>query len=167
MAHVRRGDNQAARLAAEAGLRLADQLGAPTGYYSLNGYAHVARTYLHLREQDRSSSELAKQSQRACKALDRYARTFALGKTSAGLCRGLAKAIEGNHRAAFKAWREALSHAQQLDALPYEQGLVHYEIARHASDDDPLRQEEAQLACDIFERLDAQYDVAKSRGLTK
>ncbi len=167
LAHVRRGDNQAARLAAEAGLRLADQLGAPTGYYSLNGYAHVARTYLHLREQDRSSSELAKQSQCACKALDRYARTFALGKTSAGLCRGLAKAIEGNHRAAFKAWREALSHAQQLDALPYEQGLVHYEIARHASDDDPLRQEEAQLACDIFERLDAQYDVAKSRGLTK
>ena len=59
LAHSRRGDDLAARHAADAGMDLADELGAPTGYYSLNGYANIAKTFLSLWDSSRSAGDSA------------------------------------------------------------------------------------------------------------
>ncbi len=83
MAHLRRDDASAARLAADEGMKIARQISSPTGYYSLGGYAGVARCFLDLWEASHDSGALARLAKQSSRLLNRYARTFQLGQTSA------------------------------------------------------------------------------------
>ena len=76
LAQLRRKDATAARAAADAGSQLARELGAPNAYYTLNGFAGVARTYLSLWELAEPGDDACWPSltRQACKALTRYAR---------------------------------------------------------------------------------------------
>jgi tetratricopeptide (TPR) repeat protein len=167
-AHLRQADDAAARQAADAGSQLATELGAPTGYYSLNGYLPIAHTYLTLYERtggrDRTLAVLTRQ---ACRRLDRYARTFPLGRAYADWQKGIAKWLAGNQTLAIRVWRRALASAEQRN-LPHAAALVHFEIGRrvakqpaaHVHAADHLRQ-----ARQLFLQLDAQYERAQTEQL--
>jgi hypothetical protein len=47
--------------------------------------------------------------------------------------------------------------------MPYEQGLARYEIGRHLARNDPGRQVHLSRACDIFTKLHATYDLARTQ----
>jgi class 3 adenylate cyclase/tetratricopeptide (TPR) repeat protein len=162
-----RCDNQpeAARAAA-AGLELSDELAAPTGYYTINGYAHVAQTYLTLWEAGYAgeTDSMASLSARACRALDRYAATFPLGRPSALLCRAQLKWLGGRERQAHAAWRKCVTIARRLE-IPHQRGLALYEIARHLKTNDPDRQLMLDRSREIFETLGAGYELERIRCL--
>ena len=47
--------------------------------------------------------------------------------------------------------------------MPYDEGLIHYEMGRHLPLEDPARSEHLSQACEIFERLEATYDLDRVR----
>jgi tetratricopeptide (TPR) repeat protein len=162
MAQLRCGNHRAAHEAAAAGARLAQAIGAPTGYYTFNGYFGVARTYLALWEAEAEASEstYAEAARNACRALDRFARTFPIGRPAAALCRGHALWRRGARQRALRAWRKGLKAAEQVQ-LPYSLGLLHYELARHLPQVDTKRRNHAERARKIFEQLGADFDLRR------
>jgi hypothetical protein len=147
-------------------MKLAYKLGAPNGYYSLNGYFGVARTYLTLWEQSTGTDglDLPKLTSQACQALRRYSRIFPVGRPSSFICDGLSLWLRGKHRRAFARWRKGLTAAQRMK-LPYAEGLLHFELARHLSTEDVNRTNHVDAALRQFERLDAVFDLAAARLL--
>jgi class 3 adenylate cyclase/tetratricopeptide (TPR) repeat protein len=167
LAHLRCRDFGEARQSADTGMQLAREIGAPTGYYTLNGYFGVARTYLALWEENSAAGDpsVPKLAVQACQALGRYARTFPVGKPSACLCQGLAHWLKGNRQRALKTWRKGLNAAEQLQ-LPYLEGLLHFELAKHLPKGDPLRQAHIDASCRIFTRLGVEFDLASANQLS-
>lgn len=163
LAHSRRGDDLAARHAADAGMTLADELGAPTGYYSLNGYANIAKTFLSLWDSSGPAGDpaLRKMAKRACIAHNRYARTFPLGRPSALLCRGQLRWLAGKQHGAIKAWKKGLMLAERFE-MPYQQGQFHLELARRLAEGDSRREVHAARALELFTELGSQHDVARA-----
>ncbi|MCI0455378.1 MAG: AAA family ATPase [Gemmataceae bacterium] len=161
IARWRRGEGERARQAAEAGARIIAQSGRPNGYYAREGYAGVAQVYLALWEAgDRPCAEPARE---ACAALHRYASIFPIGRPRAWLCQGLADWLAGRPGRAHRAWRRSLEAARQL-AMPYEEGLAHYEAGRHLPAADPSRPRHLEQACGIFARLGTPYELAQARA---
>jgi hypothetical protein len=162
LTQLRRGDLIAARRTADEGMRLAVELAAPTGYYSLNGYYGVARTYLALwKDAPRTDTKLPKIALRACQALRRYARVFPVGRPSFMQCDGLALWLSGKQKRAIAAWRKGLIAAQRM-RLPYAEGLLHYELARHLPATHVDRQNHIDAARGQFKLLDADFDLEAS-----
>jgi class 3 adenylate cyclase/tetratricopeptide (TPR) repeat protein len=159
LTQLRRNDPAAARRAADAGMKLAIELAAPTGYYTFNGYFGVARTYLRLCEENstRDSACLAKLADQACRALRRYSRTFPVGQPAAFLCQGLNQWLNGRKASAFRTWRKGLAIAKQLET-PYAQALLHSEIERHLPRDDPKRPYHSDAARAIFVQLGVEFN---------
>jgi len=125
--------------------------------------------YLALWEASHSHSPteraaLAQAARQACKALHGYARVFPIGQPRAWLWQGLYDWLAGQPRKAHKAWRKSLAAAERLE-MPYDQGLAHYEIGRHATGLE--RQEHLARACAIFARLGAAYDLARAEAAAK
>jgi tetratricopeptide (TPR) repeat protein len=166
LARWRQRDVSSALKAAHAGMQLAIELAAPTGYYTLNGYFGVARTYLALWESADQGSppNTPRLAVQACRALERYARTFPVGRPGAAICRGLASWLAGRKRSALSTWKHGVRVAQRI-GMPFEQGVLHYEIARHLDRAHPDCQMHLSLACELFERADAVFDQTRARDL--
>jgi hypothetical protein len=164
----RRGDLDAARQVADAGMQLARQLGSPTGYYSLNGYFGVARTFLALWEQSPHSDrgDLPDVAYRACQAFRRYARIFPVGYPGYLQCRGLALWLRGRHGRALATWRTGVANAQRAK-LFYAEGLLHFELARHLPTGSAERRNHVDAAWQRFKVLDAGYDLAATCSLSR
>ncbi len=159
IAHVRRGDHQAALAAAEDGMRLIREMSTPTGYYSLAGYAGVANTYLVMAHSDDTHREIyVARAREACRGLNRFARTFPLGYPSACLCRGRLAWLEGKPKAATKAWKKCLAAATRL-GMRYEQALAHFELGQHPSDNHPERLGHLARAQEIFAATNTRFDL--------
>lgn len=135
LAQLRRGEPIAARRAADAGLQLANELATPTGYYTLNGYYGVARTYLALWEANGSDGDpdLMKLAIRAGQYLHRYARVFPIGRPRDLLCQGLVQLLSGRKRRAMMTLHKGLAAAAHLQ-LPYVEELLRDELAAHYPD---------------------------------
>ena len=163
----RRGDLVAARQAADVGLQLARQFGSPTGYYLFNGYYGVARTYLHLWEQssDNKDLELSKCAMLACQNLRRYARTFPVGRACYLQCLGLANWLDAKNGRALATWRKGVVVAERLK-LPFAEGLLHFELARHLPSQNGQRQMHVDTAWRRFKALDAGYDLAAACSMS-
>jgi len=167
--HLRMGEAERARQAAEITLRHINAELAPSTFYSFEGYAGVPDVYLSLLEaflngehSSGTQASLRKLARQACKGLRGYARVFPIARPRALICQGLYGWLRGNPRQAHKTWRKAQARAENL-AMPYEQGLAHYEIGRHLPVDDPGRGEHLSRAVDIFSRLDAAWDLDRAR----
>jgi len=102
-------------------------------------------------------------ARQACKALHNFARAYPVGQPRARLYQGWCEWLEGKPIQAFGTWQTGLGVAGQL-AMPYEQGLAHYEIGRHASGEE--RQKHLSRALEIFEQLGAAYDAGRARAQT-
>jgi len=167
LTHVRRDEVPLARQAIETVAQLIGRV-RPTAVHSLDAYTSLAEVYLVLwaaspeqspTEQDR----LAQAARQACETLHAFARVFPIGWPQAWLWQGLYEWLADKPARSRRAWRKALAAAEQL-AMPYEQGLVQYEIGRHATG--PERQEHLARACEIFARLGAAYDLARAEAAT-
>jgi len=118
-------------------------------------FAILAEARLTLWELGYPTPAGARLANRACKNLERYARTFPIGRPRAWLRRGQYLWLSGKRAQAHQLWRKSLATAQEL-AMPYEQGLAHYQIGRHLDAGDPERQAHLQQAIDLFSRLGAE-----------
>ncbi len=173
---LRQGQIEAARQAAETTAHLLGQ-SPPIAYSLFEGYASVPEVYLTLWEEaitnpannpQSTIHNLKSNAGHACQALHKYAAQFPIGQPRAWLYQGWFSWLSGRQNRARKQWRKSLTHAQKL-AMPYEEGLAHYEIGRHLSPDDTAtltaRQEHLTRAIEIFERLEAVYDLERAQAL--
>ena len=158
-----------ARKQIDIAAQLIDQ-SSPTGFGVIHGYSSTAEVYLtlwetHLFDNPRLERQQLQQSARqACRALFKYARAFPIGKPRAWLWQGLYYWLAGKTSKAYRTWEKCLTVASELD-MPYEQGLAHFEIGRHLSPRHTKRQEHLQAAHNIFERLNANYDLKRVQRL--
>ena len=181
---LRQGDQSLAQQAAEKAAQLIEQA-RPVSYTLLYAYACVAEVYLALWEADlqvdvRSCMEpsptdvqsttndqqsavrrVQAEAQRACRALQRFARVFPIGQPRAWLWQGMYEWLSGRPTRAHKAWQKSLASAERLK-MPYEQGLAQYEMGRHMRGAD--RQRYLTRASEIFSRIGATYDLARAQA---
>jgi tetratricopeptide (TPR) repeat protein len=160
LVHARLHRSSLAVEAAGKSLELMAQT-SPTSYLSLPGYAAAAETYLLLWENQAASVSvkfLKKNARRACKALRRYAHVFPVGQPRAQLWQGQFEWLAGRQRLSRNLWGKSLAAAEKL-AMPYDQGLAHYHMGLGLPVQDPRRQEHLARALQIFEQLDATFDL--------
>ncbi len=160
-AHLRLGDADAAWLEAEkAALLTAGS--PPTMPHSLTGYACVAEVTLALwerplEETGGAASEelrrrLAPAARRAVRELERYARTFPVGRPRALLARGRLAWIDGRPGVARRTGREALDAARNL-GMPLEEALAHGQLGRHLDEADRARAQHREQASSLLAEL--------------
>jgi tetratricopeptide (TPR) repeat protein len=158
LAHLRRNEIPQAVKAAHEALQLIEA-SSPTAVYGLPGYADTSDVWLRLWEQgDASAAEYAT---RACRQLRRYTRVFVIGQPRLGIRAGTHAWLSHKPTQARAAWAKGLVAAQKLQ-MPYDEGLAHYEIGRHATQAE--RQTHLQKALTIFEVLGARYDAERVKG---
>jgi tetratricopeptide (TPR) repeat protein len=167
VAHLRQGNTQRAREAAETAARLLQSVPVPAAYYLLEGYSGFAEVYLTLWEQSGGQTPAARRplvqhTRQACDALAQYARLFAIGQPRMLLWRGLHIWLNGRPHQAHQTWQAGLDAARSLH-MPYEEGLTHYELGRHLSG--AARREHLHHAADIFQRLGAACDLDRTQRL--
>ena len=89
-----------------------------------------------------------------------FARVFPIGQPYLAYYEGRVAWLRGHPREARRAWRVALTAARRL-TMPYEQGLIHYELGRHRAPGDPARAAHLSRAAALFHRLGAISDLAR------
>jgi eukaryotic-like serine/threonine-protein kinase len=160
---LRSGDPQQAREFAEKALERT-QKSRPALCYAMEGYACTAEIYLALWEESPQDRELAQRTQRACQALHKYARVFLHARPRSWLWQGVHDWQANKPERAQKAWSRSLAEAQKLNMI-YEQALTHYEWGRHLPVGDAARREHLEQAQQIFDQLQARYDLKRVRAL--
>jgi len=164
LAYWRLGKPQRAWEAAQLVVQRAEDLSL--AYTLLPGAASVAEVSLALWEAcsyplSPERKAFAESAWKTCRAL-RYTRRLPIGRPSAWLWQGVYAWLAGKPSQARTAWQKSLRAAERL-AMPYEQGLAHYELGRHLGADEPARQVHLRRACNIFTRLHAAYDLGRAQ----
>lgn len=167
LTQLRQDELKAAQEAAEITLQLFKQ--SDPRYSSFRAYHCVAEVFLKLWEtcgdQSVDTQKSFEESARdACRALHKFSRVFSIGVPGSWLYRGLYYWLSSNPRRAFRAWQKSLLCAKRL-GMPYEEGLAHYEIGRHSIE--LKRREHLSLACKIFGKLGANYDLSRAKKALK
>jgi hypothetical protein len=164
----RLGQREAAQSAVEAGLHWIAR-SSPTGFGMVHGYSDVAEVCLALweaedglgvRDWGLGSQNPKSNALQAFKALHRYARAFPIGQPRAWLWQGWYEWLSGRRGRAKAAWRKSRAAAERL-AMPYDQALVLSEMGRHLPAADPDRQIYLIRAAEIFNQLQAAYDLRR------
>lgn len=154
-----RTDWPAARAAADLAMDLTAHQ-RPTSFGTFLGYAGPAEAYLSLWETGQAGAD---GRQRAADALGRlrgYAGVFPVGRPRSALFEGRHDWLRGRHDAAMRSWDRAVRLGAGL-SMPYEQGLAHYEIARHLEQGDAGRASHLDACRDLFSRTRAMRDLAR------
>jgi tetratricopeptide (TPR) repeat protein len=136
------------------------------GYLSAPGLSGLAEVYLTQWERGPASAGIPEAARQACQALRRYARRYRSALPGALLWRGWSYWLAGHRRRAHRAWRRSLMTAERL-LMPYDQGLAHYEIARHLDPQEPAHSDHLRRATEIFAGLGAAYDLGRARDLAR
>jgi hypothetical protein len=153
---------------ANGGYQLITQSLPPTVFSMAIGYSGVAEVYLRvwelqLAEPDivrQSAAELRRSAKNALKTLGSFSRVFKAGLPYKLLWVGVYDWLEGRKSKALRSWREGLKIAEQLK-MPYEQGLLHAELAQRLDPGDPAHAEHLQAAREIFSRLGASANLSR------
>jgi hypothetical protein len=164
-AYWRRGQQELALKAADRAAEISAQ-GSPISHYLLAGYAGIAEVYLAAwetnLEETATRRQMATRARPICRALRRFARMHGVGEPRAWLYQGLYDQLAGAAGRARRRWHKSLAAAERL-AMPYEQGLAHYELGRHAEPGEPERQKHLDRASELFAQCGAVYDLARVR----
>jgi hypothetical protein len=113
---------------------------------------------------DQSSSELRRSARQSCNAVHLFSRIFRVGLPYEHLWKGLYDWLSGNRTKAMKSWGKGLAISEQLK-MPYVQGMLHFEIARHLELEKSEREHHIQAAKEIFSRLGVPYNLAQVQDL--
>jgi len=87
------------------------------------------------------------------KGMNRFAKTFSIGRPRALLLSGRRLLLEGSETKAFKAWHRGVAHAQQLN-MPHEQALLHRELGWRGNGQ--TQQEHQEKTRELLETLGCQ-----------
>jgi eukaryotic-like serine/threonine-protein kinase len=162
VAHLYIGEQELAWQAASSALELIAQSAPAEAVHMVPTFNGLAGVCLSLWEGQPSSAEFQAAARQANAALRKAARAFPIGQPGIWRAQGRMEWLLGNPVRAQKAWAKALDVAEKL-AMPYEQALVHYEIGRHLSDQDPARTAHLERATELFSQLGAVYFQARAR----
>ncbi len=141
----------------------------PVWPITFDGYAAMAQAYLTLWEAELNSQQtisgpeianLKAKAQQACRLMHKYAQMFPIGRPRAWLYQGWYDWLNGKRSQARRAWQKSLAAAGWL-TMPYEEGLTHYEIGRHATGSE--RQNHLAHAVEILTQMDAAYDLDRAQ----
>jgi class 3 adenylate cyclase/tetratricopeptide (TPR) repeat protein len=157
LAHLRRQDQERARMAADQAAHLIAR-SKPIAVSILEGYAGVTEVYLSLWAAGDPSAR--RPAHQACATFRRYARALPIARPRAWLFQGLAAHLTGRQRHAEAAWQKSLALAERM-ALPYEQGRALYELGRYIQAGLPARQALLSRAAKIFEDIGAAYELGE------
>ncbi len=102
-------------------------------------------------------------SQRACEQLANYAKAFPIAQARTLWLQGRLSWLQGEAVNAQKQWRAALETATRFN-MAYEQGLAHFEIARHGDLSHPIMQKHLQMAEQIFKQLGVEFELQQVLG---
>ena len=144
----------------------------PIQFSEVSCYAGMVEVYVRLWEVqtedpgiiDLSNSELHRSARKSYKTLHQFSRVFRIGLPYEQLWKGLYDWLAGNRAKAVNRWEKGLAIAEQLK-MPYVQGLLHFEIARHMEHENPERDHQIQAAEEIFSQLRDPYNLARVRDL--
>lgn len=133
MVRLRQSDHDGAKQAADRCHTLLKQLGYPTSYYLLEGYAAVAEFEVSRLERP-VSSQLDKQGQaqsaaRAVAELKSFARVFRIGQPRRFQLEGRLAVLRGKPAQAITAWRRGWKVAVQL-GMEYEAAVLSMRLGR-------------------------------------
>ncbi len=135
---------------------------SPTVSTIIIGYSAATEVYLWLWENNPSRRDtLEKQSRLALKTMYRYAKVFAIGQARAYLWQGLYDWQSENPQKALKSWQQGLDCCQRLNML-HDEGLIRYEIGRHADSADPARKQQLSRAAALFREMNCLYDLSRA-----
>ena len=138
---------------------------APVQFFLGGSVWSVAETYLALWEQAQGGPaqrvrQLGERVQRACRIFRTFARALPFARPGSSICEGTRAWLGGQTMRARWLWHAALREAERLD-MPFEQGRAHFELGRHL--DGAERQRHLERACQLFERVGAEYDLGRAR----
>lgn len=163
LVHLQRGQIDDAMKAAQQSLDLTVKAN-PSFYAAITGYTAPAEVYLTLWENQPTNTEFARQSKLATQTLNKYARVFPIGQPRLLRYQGWLHWLTGKKDQAHKVWQTGLHHAEQLGML-YDQGIAHYEIARHLPAIESARSNHITQAMNLFTRVNATYDLERTKKL--
>jgi class 3 adenylate cyclase/tetratricopeptide (TPR) repeat protein len=159
LVHADRADWVAARTAADLAMGLTAHQ-RPASFGTFLGYAGPAEAYLSLWETGQTGADGQQLAADALGRLRRYAGVFPVGRPRTALLAGRHDWLRSRRDAAMQSWDRAIQLAEGL-SMPYEQGLAHYEIARHLEPTDPARANHLAVSRDLFSGLHASRDLAR------
>jgi hypothetical protein len=160
---LRRWELQRARQLAEKGIEICAKT-RPLAYYAFPAYNGFAATFVELWENQPNNAELEKQAQLACKLLRQFAGIYPMATACANLYDGRYQWLKGSKDGAQRLWEQSLSDAKRLK-MPYDEGLAHYEMGRHADANAPERHHHLSEALKIFGRIGARWDEERTREM--
>jgi hypothetical protein len=134
---------------------------SPTAHDSLEGYAGVTETYLHLLEQHPSDKELNQKARKALKGLLNCAKLFPIAMPRYLCYQGWYAWIRGDKNKAATSWKKGLGLATQLE-MRYEEARLSFEIGWHTSSSKELKD-----ALERFEALNTDYEIQAVTKLLK
>ena len=105
---------------------------------------------------------IGKLARKASRSYHKLARTVSFAKPGDQLIQGLYNWLDGKRYKARRAWLRSVLAASK-SGMHFEEGLAHFQIGRHLDLHDPNRIEHLTRACEIFENLDAAYDLTQAR----
>jgi class 3 adenylate cyclase/tetratricopeptide (TPR) repeat protein len=123
----------------------------------LEGFAGPAEVYLANWERNSSSESCRTLAIKSAKHTTWYAKVFAIGRPRARRNEGLVQWLLNHPDRARKLWTQSLADAERL-ALPFEAGLAHLELGRHADAHSPDRNSHLRKAIELFDSVGTPYE---------
>jgi tetratricopeptide (TPR) repeat protein len=168
LAHLRRGDREAAR---RAGNRVLDIIRTtkPIAHWNQIGLGATAEVFLHLWETAATTAEresMAWAARQTVDGLRAFARVFPFGQPFALLWQGSEEWLSGRRDAALGTWQHAITEAERL-TMPYEEARARLELGRRLAPDDMARKNHLGRACEILAELKAADDLLVARSIAR
>ena len=167
MAHLRRGELELARQAADRAAELITGIPSPV-FVLCESHAGIVETRLALWERALTDGQprfaaraLQSRARQACHALQTFARTYTFCQPRMWLLQGEYERLAGHVPKALRAWQKGLTTAESL-RMSYDEGLAHYFLGCYVAGAD--RERHLRQAVEILERLGAVYDLERARA---
>ncbi|MCI0725684.1 MAG: AAA family ATPase, partial [Chloroflexi bacterium] len=141
----------------------------PLAFSTLSGSAGAAETFLVLWERaqaagdEKTVQEMKAAARRAGQVLRAHGKRFPATEAGAWFYQGWYNWLAGRRQEALSTWNKSLACAEHV-GQPYEAGRAHYELGRRLGNDHPARITHLAQAVQIFEQLQAVYELELARA---
>lgn len=161
LVHLRHGDDDNAEKALQETLFLINSVNLITSLTNFNGYCAIAEVALQLLENAHSASNgqadfvpvrLTNASRQVYDILEEHGNTFPSTKPRVLILQGLFWHLNGQPIKATDHWTRSIKISSRL-GIPYDEGMAHYQLARHSESKSPAGKEHLKRAIEIFHEL--------------
>ena len=137
---------------------------SPSFFSSLMGFSCPADIFLSLWELGFGSDEMPvrKYCKKGLRLIDKFSNIFPIGKPRALLLRGRFCHIQKKYAKAMALWTTGAALAAKMK-MPYEHGLILFEMAKHLDLNNPERRRQLTESICIFENCGASYSLSLAK----